>query len=84
MSYICNNCGKAQNDGSKPNKVVVETREAAKHIGREIVKEQNLCDICYSKWMFDHPVKVKDEMTKEEMEGALSQAFGVDAHLRRL
>ena len=36
MSYICNNCGKAQNDGSKPNKVVVETREAAKHIGREI------------------------------------------------
>ena len=57
MSYICNNCGTAKIAGSKPNRVVVETREAAGHTGREIVKEANLCDICYTIWMKEHPIK---------------------------
>ena len=58
MSYICSNCGTAKIDGSKPNRVVVETREAARHTGREIVKEANLCDVCYTIWMKEHPIKV--------------------------
>ena len=59
MSYICSNCGTAKIDGSKPNRVVVETRYAtyATGEGREIVKEANLCDVCYTIWMKDHPVK---------------------------
>ena len=63
MSYICKNCGTAKIAGSKPNKVVVETRESyydffgVGTVGREIVKEVNLCDVCYTKWMKEHPIK---------------------------
>ena len=86
MSYICDNCGTAKIAGSKPNRVVVETRYTtyATGEGSEIVKEANLCDVCYTIWMKEHPVKVEAEMTKEEMESVLSEAFGVDAHLRSL
>ena len=60
MSYICKNCGTAKIDGSKPNRVVVETRHATYPNfgeGREIVKEANLCDVCYTIWMKEHPIK---------------------------
>jgi hypothetical protein len=58
MSFKCGNCGKAQEVGTKPVKVVTETRHvtypAIKNFdgteripeGWEIVKELNCCSEC--------------------------------------
>lgn len=55
MSFKCQNCGKAQPDGSKPTKVVTETRSVTYPrtpaglipTGTEIVKEVDLCKNCH-------------------------------------
>lgn len=54
MSFKCNICAQAQSTGTKPNKVVVSTRNVsypAKRdgtipTGTEIVQEIDLCNIC--------------------------------------
>jgi hypothetical protein len=53
MSFKCDYCSEAQPDNTKPNKVVVETRnvtyqtrDGQNPTGTEIVKEVDLCAKC--------------------------------------
>lgn len=54
MSFRCDYCSEAQENGVKPNKVVVETRnvtykakgDGQAPTGTEIVKEVDLCAVC--------------------------------------
>jgi len=60
MSYICGSCQKVQGDGSKPERIPVQTREVKHPNGgtrTEIVKELNVCPLCVSR--FKPPVAAK-------------------------
>ncbi len=53
MSFKCDDCNEPQPNGTKPNKVVVETRnvtyptrDGQTSSGTEIVKEVDLCANC--------------------------------------
>jgi hypothetical protein len=54
MSFKCDYCSEPQSRGTKPNKVVVETRNVSypmtkdgiRPTGTEIVKEVDLCGRC--------------------------------------
>ena len=58
--YICDICKKVTKSGEKQNKKILKTRKKIYHYfdkygnektseGREIVKEINVCDECFSK-----------------------------------
>lgn len=55
MSFKCDYCSEAQENGVKPNRIVVETRNVVYNLkdgrapeGTEIVKEVDLCGTCVS------------------------------------
>lgn len=51
MSFRCQKCMKAQPSGTTPHKHVAKTRQRqyanTSSVGSEIMKELNLCQLCY-------------------------------------
>ena len=63
MSFVCQSCNRSQENGVKPIKVVIQTREKiypVRYVGKividnggrgtEIVKEINMCELCFNKF----------------------------------